>query len=254
MFAVAEDGSQPLPPKPFVAENPLPQLVLGQFMDEEYSDLTIEVTSELSGKGTPITFYAHRFILRQCASALGDLCKDGEDSAPVRISDVEPEIFRHVLYYAYGGKVDDDELKENAKDIIDAADKYGVVGLKLEAEASYVSTMSITIYNLMDNLLYADAKNCALLKETVMDFLVKNRKEAWDKLSFVNVPGSLMKDLLAAFDIGGSKENTGVDASDFTSMRVCTLRKTLHQKGLPIDDSREAMIALLRDHSANSDV
>ncbi|KAL7534186.1 hypothetical protein ACHAWF_004745 [Thalassiosira exigua] len=253
MCTEVEDGSQPLPPKPFVADNPLPQLVLGQFMDEESSDLTIEVTSELSATGTPTNFHAHRFILRQCASALGDLCKDGEDSTPVRISDDEPKIFRHLLYYAYGGKIDDDELKESAKDIIDAADKFGVVGLKLEAEASYVSSMDITIDNVIDNLLYADAKNCALLKEAVMDFLVRHKKEA-KKLSFVNVPGSLMTDLLAAFDMDSSDDNAGAGSSGFDSMRVCTLRKLLHEKGLPIDGSREAMIALLREHSENSDV
>ncbi|KAL7549017.1 hypothetical protein ACHAWF_013205 [Thalassiosira exigua] len=247
------DGSQPLPPKPFVADNPLPQLILEQFMDEESSDLTIEVTStsESAATGTKkaktsATFHAHRFILQQCTSALGDLCKAGGDSTPVRISDVEPQTFRHLLYYAYGGKIDDEDLEKNAKDIIDAANKYGVVGLKLEAEASYVSTMSITIENLMDNLLYADSKNCALLKEAVMDFLVKNWKEATEKLSFDIVPGSLMKDLLTAVGAASSKESSGTDSNDFATMKVCTLRKMLHEKGLPIDGSREAMIVLLR--------
>ncbi|KAL7529975.1 hypothetical protein ACHAWF_003178 [Thalassiosira exigua] len=258
------DGSaptEPAPPKPFVAENPLPGLIIEKFMDEESSDLMIEVTStsesattDTKKTNTSATFHAHQFILQQCASALGDLCKTGEDLTPVRISDLGPEIFRHLLYYAYGGKIDDDELKESAKDIIDAADKFGVVGLKLEAEASYVSSMDVTIDNVMDNLLYADAKNCALMKETVMDFLVKNRKEAWDKLSFVNAPGSLMKDLLAAIDMSSLNDNAGADSNDFASMGVCTLRKMLHEKGLPIDGSREAMLTLLREHSSNSDV
>ncbi|KAL7528946.1 hypothetical protein ACHAWF_002776, partial [Thalassiosira exigua] len=256
------DGSAPTPPaspKPFVAENPLPGLILEKFMDEESSDLTIEVTStsESAATGTKktktsTTFHAHRFILQQCASALGDLCKAGGDSTPVRISDVEPQIFHHLLYYAYGGEIDDEDLEKNAKDIIDAADKYGVVGLKLEAEASYVSTMSITIDNLMDNLLYADSKNCALLKEAAMNFLVENGKEAVKNLSFDNVPSYLMKDLLTAMNMGASESNASIDDGDYSAMRVCTLRKLLHEKGLPIDGSREAMIALLREHSASS--
>ena len=57
-----------------------------------------------------------------------------------------------------------------AKDIINACDKYGVVHLKLEAEATYVESTTITIDNMMDNLLYADSKNLALLKESVMDY------------------------------------------------------------------------------------
>ncbi|KAL7525798.1 hypothetical protein ACHAWF_001523 [Thalassiosira exigua] len=113
--------------------------------------------------------------------------------------------------------------------------------------------MDITIDNVIGNLLYADAKNCALLKEAVMDFLVENGKEAIEKLSFGNVPNYLMKDLLTAVHIGNSHNNAGTDSSDFSSMKVCTLRKILHEKGLPIDGSREAMIALLGEHSANSD-
>ncbi len=55
----------------------------------------------------------------------------------------------------------------------------------------------------MDNLLFADAKNCAFLKETVMDFLAENHDEAVKKVSFSDVPGHLMKDLLVA--VGMSK-------------------------------------------------
>ena len=55
-------------------------------------------------------------------------------------------------------------------------------------------------------------------------------------VSFDNVPGHLMKDLL-----------TAVDMDD--SMRVSTLRKKLHEKGLAVDGSREAMIALLEENS-----
>ena len=41
--------------------------------------------------------------------------------------DVKPDIFKHMIYYTYGGKLSEDELKNNAKDIINACDKYGVV-------------------------------------------------------------------------------------------------------------------------------
>ena len=51
-----------------------------------------------------------------------------------------------------------------------------------------------------------------------------------------NVPGHLMTDLL-----------TAVDMDD--NIRVSTLRKKLHEKGLAVDGSREAMIALLEENS-----
>src|SRR6056300_326924 len=94
------------------------------------------------------------------------------------------------------GSVPQDVLKQNAKEIIDTADKYSIVNLKLEAEAAYVESTVITMENAIDNLLYADAKNCALLKEAVLDFLAENSIEAVEKISFNDAPAYLMKDLL----------------------------------------------------------
>ena len=56
----------------------------------------------------------------------------------VPINDITPEIFRHLLHYIYGGTVEDKDLDESAKDIIDAADRTGVVSPKMEAEAYYI--------------------------------------------------------------------------------------------------------------------
>ena len=66
----------------------------------------------------------------------------------------------------------------------DATDKYGAVNLKLEAEAMYVKETEITMDNAMDNLLYADAKNLALLKEAMMNFAENSER------------GSLRKNLI----------------------------------------------------------
>ena len=82
-------------------------------------------------------------------------------------------------------------MKESAKDIIDLSDKYGVVGLKLEAEAALVTSTPVTMDNAMDNLLYAESKNLPLLKEVALDFLVENADEGIKKLSFENVPGQI---------------------------------------------------------------
>ena len=78
-----------------------------------------------------------------------------------------------LLWYVYGGKVLYN--LSNVKGIIDAADRYGVVHLKLFAESMYVKLTKISLDNVMDNLLYADAKNLPLLKEEVMNFIVENK-------------------------------------------------------------------------------
>lgn len=242
----------------FIPENPLAKSMLKVFMDENTSDVVIKVGGEpvrntRKKKTSTVTsssatsFYAHSLILQQCSSTLGELCKQGEDST-VSIADVKPEIFHHLLYHMYGGKVSVEELKENAEDIINAADKYGVVSLKLEAEASFVDTTAITFENAIDTLLFADSKNCALLKEAVMDFIADNRKEAVKNLSFENVPGSVIKDLLTA--VNRKEGETSTNGSDFSLMRVNTLRSLLHEKGLDVDGSREVLTARLEQNNA----
>ena len=183
---------------------------------------------------------------------LAEMCKSGGKSNAFSITDVSPEIFRHLLYYVYGGKVSEGNLKSNTREIIDAADKYGIVNLKLEAEAYYVKSITITLENAIDNFLYADSKNCALLKEAVMDFLVEHGNEA-QKLSFDNVPSSAMKDLLSAMNRKKAGSNQGGGNSDnLTTMRVSDLRKKLHEKGMDVDGSREMMITRLEESSLRS--
>ena len=242
-------------PPLFIPENPSNcKLLQSMFNDEESADVLFEVGGQSTKSSTrkkkaktTTTFYAHRAIVRKSSSILGELCKS---EASVSITDVSTDIFRHVLHYLYGGKVSDEDMKEHAKDIIDAADKYGVVGLKLEAEASLVTATTITFDSAIDNLLYADGKNCALLKETVLDFIADNGKEAAKKLSFEHVPSTVIPYLLTAMSKGNETETGGDTASienDLSAMRVNALRKMLHEKGLDVDGSREMMIARLEE-------
>lgn len=259
------------PVPPFIPDNPLRENILKKFMDEESADVLIEVgsgeTSERTrtrNKGTRktkkakttslatyhssvATFYAHHLILKDGAPALAELCNSAKKTSPIiQITDVKPIIFRHMLCYIYGGGIFENDMKENAKDIIEACDKYGVVNLKLEAEACYAKHTTFTVDNVLDNLLYADAKNCALLKEAVMDFIVENGRDIIGKVSFEDVPGSMMTDLLTAVTRGKKKDD---GPRDYDTMRVSTLRKKLHEKGLDIDGSREMMIGRLKEKS-----
>ena len=161
---------------PFIAENPCGRMILNMFMNEDSADVVFEVKEGDQSLTSHVTFHAHRFILNQCAPDLAALCGSGSGFVgyyniltgltSVPITGTKPEIFRHMLYYVYGGKVAKEDFKSHAKDIVDAADRFGIVKLKLEAEAWYVKSTTICVGNMME-LLYADAKNCALLKEAV---------------------------------------------------------------------------------------
>jgi len=116
-------------------------------------------------------------------------------------------------------------MKSHAKEIVDAADRHGVVDLKLAAEASLVDSTAFTMENLLDLLHYADSKNCALLKEAAMDFMLDNRDVVLEKISFKDAPGGLAGDVLSALARG--EKNGGLGA-----MRVNDLRWEAHKNGM----------------------
>jgi speckle-type POZ protein len=248
-------------PTPFIPENPVAKMIHGLFLDKKSADIIFEVVSEVGGdKGKDNNASpAHRLIIENCSSVFADLCESHDDStSPIQINDVTPDIFHLLLSYIYGGKVSDDDMKSHAKEVIDAADKYGVVNLKLEAEASLVEDVTFTIENVKEHILYADSKNLVLLKEAAMDFIVENKSEVIKKMSFVDlVPGTFVRDVLVAMargerNVGGADVN--VD-DQYDSLRISELRKRAHEKGLNVDGSREMLIAALKTvHNLESEV
>ncbi len=247
----------------FVPENPLNKMIQGMFLDEDTADVCFEVISSADAKKgkkkakSSDFFHAHSLILKKCAPMLANLF-DLEDSdgkiVTAIITDIKSDIFRHLLCYVYGGSVPEEDLKTHAKAIIDAADKYSIVNLKLKAEAAYVKSTNITMDNAMDNLLYADAKNCALLKEAVIDFLAENSIEAVEKISFNDAPAYLMKELLVVIGRDRKKDASGAATTEeLTTLRVSDLRRKLDEMGLDVDGSREAMIESIKDNATDSD-
>jgi hypothetical protein len=244
-------------PPPFIPENPSAcKIIQGLFMNNQSADIIFEV-AEGKGKDSatkvaktaPVTFPAHRCIVENCSSIFADLESHDDSTTPIiQINDVTPDIFRLLLSYIYGGKVSEDNMVLHARGVIDAADKYGVVNLKLEAEANLVEGTTFTIANMMELLLYADSKNLALLKEAALDYMMENRDEVLEKLSFNNVPGTLMRDLLAATARGEVRNNgTNVHVDNqYNALRISELRQRAHEKGLNIDGSRELLIAALK--------
>ena len=241
-------SSGPADTTSFIPENPLCKSIFKLFNDDKSSDIVFEIScgevknAQNKRAETSTAFHAHRLILERCAPLLAEFC--GESSL-VAISDVNPDIFSLLLGYIYGEKVKEQDFKSYAKSIIDAADRFGVVGLKLETEAWLVKSNTINIENMMDNLLYAESKNCALLKESVMDFIIENSVEVAKKVALNEVPPGLFADLLTAMNREKQKDAVGSNGEDLSTMRVDDLRRKLNEKGLDVDGSREMMIARL---------
>jgi hypothetical protein len=115
-----------------------------------------------------------------------------------------------------------------------------------------VNTTIFSVENVKDLLIYADSKNCALLKEATMDYILENNNVVLEHVRFDDAPGSLVSDVLAAIarvkirkDGAGAAKADKNSASHFNSMRISELRRMVHDKGLDVDGSREMLIASL---------
>ena len=89
------------------------------------------------------------------------------------------------------------------------ANRCGMINVKLEAEARYVSfTTAITCDNVMEHLHFADSKNCDLLRERVMDVIVENKSDFLAKKTLSGAPPEgLINDILAAIVRGENKQD-----------------------------------------------
>jgi hypothetical protein len=258
-------------PPPFIPENPLTKMIQEEFLEEKYSDIVFEVRGDQRkdnatkvAKITPATFPAHRIIVAKFSNTLAEICAsgggdNGTNPIPIEIDYVTPDIFRHLLSYMYGMTISIDDMKSHAKEIIDAADQFGVTSLKLEAEVCLVNNTLFDMENVKELLLYADSKNCALLKEAAMDYMLENKDAVFKNIRFDDAPGSLVSDVFAAIaraektkDGGVSVDAGNKNASRFMSMRISELRRMVHEKGLDVDGSREMLIASL-EQVLNSD-
>ena len=146
----------------------------------------------------------------------------------------------------YGCKIPDFGKEiERTREILEAADKYGVTNLKLEAEAHYVSSIKFNVDNVVENLIFAEAKSCALLKERAMKFMVINAVELVEKKTLK--PGGLNDALtaLAIIEKGKkSKVSHGVNLP-LTTMPICELRRRAQEKGVDVDGTREMLVTAL---------
>jgi len=81
-----------------------------------------------------------------------------------------------------------------------------------------------------------------------MDFLVNKRDEVIGKISFHDVPSTLMNDLFVAFAREPSRAGAAaIGENEYNTMCISELRRIAHERGLDVDGSREMLIAALKE-------
>jgi hypothetical protein len=224
---------------------PKNELQLDMMKILESTDQSGDVTFQVG----PEEFSAHRHILEARAPVLAALAEDCPSGTPIPIQDIKPSAFRSLLRFVYANDVED--LPNEARELLDVANRFGCKALKLAAEAELASSC-ITVDTAADMILIGDAKNCALLKEAAIDcsaansMLVKSSK-GWKEIE-ESLP--LMKELMDVV-IGNKKRPAPANGSEqeerdyYKRICVSTLRRKLEDKGLDVDGSREMLISRL---------
>ncbi|KAL7550854.1 hypothetical protein ACHAWF_014051 [Thalassiosira exigua] len=211
---------------------------------------------------------AHRLILKLAAPALAQLCEDADEDDEIPVAGVRPSIFRGVLRYAYGGSVPEESwttprpgygddgsdggiFASPAMEYLDAADLFGVSGLKILAEAR-VAEHDVATASASDLILYADAKHCPLLKERAIDHFVSHAEEVKRHPTFEKVreSASVLDELLEALldrrVLRSSRSVAEGGDRDYDGMGVNLLRTLLDERGMDVDGSREMLVRRLR--------
>ena len=227
--------------------------------DGDNSDVVFQIgkgrkTKKKKGK---TLFYAHRNIISTRAPILASLTEDIEDGTPIVLEDIDPDIFRKLLRFVYGGKVPPKAvLKDEARTLIQAADRFGVTGLKLSAEAELASS-GINIENCAELILFADGTNCAMLKEAAVDYFVANPADVMASEGYDEVKESsdIVQELMLAMAADKKKKRPASDVGndDIKRMRVSNLRQKLDEKGLDVDGSKDMLVARLENAVAGGD-
>ena len=179
-------------------------------------------------------FRVHSVIIDTHVPLLGNQCKDV-------IKNITPEVFQLLLEHIYSGNQPTDEMiLEHGKALIDAANKYELIELKMIVESVLVRERIITKKNVADYILFADAQSCPLLKEYALSFFLMHYKELLksEHSKRLRDSGELMTEIMMLMD---PNENKAV------SMSVNELRKELAKRKLDADGSKDALVARLEE-------
>ena len=239
----------------FQPSNPFAKNMLALLESEDDTDVSFKVGDT--------TIPAHKLILKTNAPILHSFCpKRGK--AAVQIRNTTPEVFRIVLRYIYGGDASDviDALNlekkivvsnlqrdQFGKGIIEAANRYGVVGLKLAVETALVERHILSFETFVDWILFADAKMCPLLKEYATNYFSSRVKDILNSKKSEKLKESpkLMSELMLA----ATADPNDCFVQQTSRMSVDELRKALDGKGLDVDGSKEMLVSRLDESNSN---
>ena len=106
----------------------------------------------------------------------------------------------------------------------------------------------VAVDNVIDALLFAEEKNCFLLKEAARDILLKNAEEVLASESFDNIPNStsFVREIISLVATNNKQgDDTKKELDDPTKLSINELRAKLYDEGKDFDGPRNELISQL---------
>ena len=194
----------------------------------ENSDATIKVGDE--------TFKVHSCIIRNNAPILANLLNQIDQNPDTVVEDTLPEVFHHILRFVYTGiSPSRSDMKKFGEELIDAANRYELIELKVDVENVLVRERVMNKENVSDWILFADAQCCPVLKEYAISYFRLHSLEILksEHSRRLRESGEVLSEIMILM-VGG---NGGMTATE--------LRKELGKRGLDVDGSKETLAARL---------
>jgi speckle-type POZ protein len=198
-----------------------------------------DISFNVGGK----VFTAHLAIIYANAPILADHCnktKQKKKSEEI-IKDMKPDVFQILLKHIYSGCLpSEQDALQHGKELIDAANKYELIELKMAVENALVRERVMTKKNVADYILFADAQSCALLKEYAISYLLLHSKHILksEHSKCLRESGEVLSEIVMLMS-----END----DDEEAMSVLELRKELGKCELDVDGSKETLVLRLKE-------
>ncbi|XP_065207987.1 speckle-type POZ protein-like [Planococcus citri] len=152
---------------PMITENAVSKSLERSLLNQDLIDVTFSLNGE--------NFGAHKIILAARSPVFAAMFKhDMEENRlnKVDIPDMKPEVFKAFLLYLYTDKTPDPADPGMVCDLLVAAEKYDVNGLKLLCEEMLLKDLSEE--NAIDVLVFADQYMFEHLKKQVIFYITKH--------------------------------------------------------------------------------
>ncbi|XP_065208016.1 TD and POZ domain-containing protein 5-like [Planococcus citri] len=153
---------------------------LGNWFKNQDSDISL-----LSNDGKVCE--AHKGMLAARSSVYAAMFSNMKETEQheMKIEDMNGAVMEEMLRYVYTGKPDMEKLNNLAKDLLLAANKYNLKGLKYICESKFISELSVS--NAVEMLEFAELQTATRLKSAAVNFIItKNTQvigtEAWKNL------------------------------------------------------------------------